>query len=79
MKTHTAYIQVPCSKGLPKEKGDYITNVRSGVYFDGNEFFLSNMPIKVDWWLQKREDVIVMTKEELQSFLAGESKTNFGQ
>lgn len=80
MKTHTAYILVPCNEGLPKEHcRNYLTNIGWQYFSDGDFVHEPSWGQRIDWWLEKREDVIVMTKEELQSFLAGESKTNFGQ
>lgn len=62
METHTSYMQVPCSEP-PKESGWYITN-KGELWFSypENEWGESD-PISIDWWLEKREDVVVMTKE----------------
>ena len=63
MKTETVFVQVPCSEN-PKESDYYFTEMglllfEDEVWSDGD-----GMPLTPNWWLDKREEQVVMSKEE---------------
>jgi len=76
MKTNTIYVEVPCSERLPKvgEILDIICNRKEtipNVKFEGDGFYDNTFDRfytieQAKAWLEKREDVIVMTKEEFE-------------
>lgn len=67
MKTETVYVQLNCSERLPKEKGHYFTNEGHLYFSTKGEWFTTSVNSNIVWWLEKREDVIVMTKEEFEN------------
>jgi len=76
MKTHTIYVEVPCSERLPKlgEVLDIIDNRKqsiSDVKFEGDGFYDNTFDrfytIEQTFaWLEKRENQVIMSKEEFE-------------
>lgn len=72
MKQQSAYIPVPVEERLPEIEKVYHTDVGKCKYLITPVGF----PIKNGWqygatptyWLEKKEDVFVLTKEELKDF-----------
>ena len=65
MNPITAYLQVPCST-TPSKSEWYLTDLGLlHFYFNGNEWTDRFSIREPSWWLDKREDQVVMSKEEL--------------
>ena len=70
IKTNTVYIEVDCSERLPNKEAYFYTNLGS-VYFDKQIDRVGwRFPNKPDWWLDKREDQVIMSKEDHDKALA---------
>ncbi len=65
MKTHTVYVEIPCSEGTTEILEKVFTNC--GVAsFDGEDWSdVHGYLCRPEWWLEKREDQVVLSKEEL--------------
>ncbi len=79
MKTHTVYVEIPCSEN-PKTSGIYQTNLGQ-LYYSNNIWSTVKNSIHVipNWWLEKREDQVVMGIDKFvesieNAFVAGDQR-----
>lgn len=69
--TTTVYLEVPVSERLPEEYGWYSTlylaNLQDFFWFENGKFYNPEdreTPIDVTHWIEKKEEMVCMSKEE---------------
>jgi hypothetical protein len=68
MKTETVFVQVPYSEH-PKEPDYYFTEKGLLLFEDGIWSNGDGTTFVPNWWLEKREEQVVMSKEEYKELM----------